>query len=136
MGTDFFQATGRILKLTMILAVLSACQATSLDESLVPSVATRASEGDLFSKIAADDWNRLKKARQTALENSVSGKSVSWAGSASGLRGSVTPLKTWKTDRGVYCRTYREKVRNAKGQVQSRTGKACRDSAAKVWRSA
>lgn len=136
LGTDFFPAIGRILKIIAILATLSACQATSLDENLIPSVGTRASEGDLFSQAATEDWNRMTKARQAALEKSVSGKSVSWTGSRSGLRGSVTPLKTWKTDRGIYCRSYREKIRSATGKVQSRTGKACRDSAAKVWRSA
>jgi surface antigen len=136
LGTDFFPATGRFVKIIAILAVLPACQATLRDESLVSSVGTRTSAGDLFSQIAVEDWNRLKKARQTALEKSVSGKSVSWTGSRTGMRGSVTPLKTWKTDKGIYCRTYREKVRTANGQAQSRTGKACRDSAAKVWKTA
>lgn len=85
--------------------------------------------------LQASDRSFAEKSRQSALENSVSGKSVVWKNPASGARGSVTPLKTWKNEDGVYCRAYTESIRPASGQSIQRRGVACRSSNA-IWKSA
>lgn len=74
-----------------------------------------------------------EKNLQKALEKSLSGNSVRWKNPASGARGSVTPLKTWKTAEGIYCRSFREKIELASGETVSRNGVACRTEEA-VWK--
>ena len=71
---------------------------------------------------------------QTALEKSLSGRSVRWQNPDSGTTGSVTPLKTWKTADGVFCRAYREDFQLTSGRTVSRDGVACRTGEA-VWTS-
>jgi len=87
------------------------------------------------SELQVADKSFAAKSRQSALENSVSGKSVVWKNPASGARGSVTPLKTWKTKQGAYCRSFREWIRPASGKSIRRRGIACRSSNA-VWKAA
>jgi surface antigen len=38
----------------------------------------------------------------------------------------VTPVKTYKTDKGAFCREYKEVINN-QGDVTSRKGLACRE---------
>ncbi|MCV0425553.1 MAG: hypothetical protein K5905_08770 [Roseibium sp.] len=71
---------------------------------------------------------------QTALEKSMSGKSVHWQNPDSGTSGSVTPLKTWKTAEGTFCRAYRENFQLISGRTVSRDGVACRTADA-IWKS-
>ncbi|MDH3473541.1 MAG: RT0821/Lpp0805 family surface protein [Rhodospirillales bacterium] len=41
-----------------------------------------------------------------ALEKNVSGETVAWENPDSGRRGSITPVRTFKTTRGQWCREY------------------------------
>ncbi|MCX2724865.1 RT0821/Lpp0805 family surface protein [Roseibium salinum] len=71
---------------------------------------------------------------QAALETLVSGRTAHWQNPESGASGSVTPLKTWKTDDGVYCRSYRTRIRLASGRSMDEESVACRSEA--VWKQA
>lgn len=109
--------------------VISACSALSLQE---PSeTASSAHQPELQSS----DRTIADRELQTALESSVSGEPVYWNNPSSGASGSITPLKTWKTDEGTYCRSYRENIKFSSGKSMNRRGVACRSSDA-VWTAA
>nr|WP_244313996.1 RT0821/Lpp0805 family surface protein [Roseibium denhamense] len=72
---------------------------------------------------------------QDTLETKTAGQSSTWRNDATGVAGTVTPIKTWKTRTGTYCRSYREKVVLATGKSDSTTGTACRTSAG-IWKPA
>ncbi|MES0884840.1 RT0821/Lpp0805 family surface protein [Roseibium sp. SCP14] len=84
------------------------------------------------TSLKPSDKSIASKNLQKALEKSLSGNSVRWQNPTSGARGSVTPLKTWKTSEGTYCRSFREKIELASGRTISRNGVACRTAEA-VW---
>ena len=48
------------------------------------------------------------QAVQKALENARSGAAVKWHNDTNGAAGSITPLRTYRTAAGVFCRDYRE----------------------------
>lgn len=51
------------------------------------------------------------QAVQDALERAPSGDAVEWRNTASGTAGSITPLRTFRTAAGVFCRDYQETLR-------------------------
>lgn len=48
--------------------------------------------------------------RLEALERQISGRTLTWTNEASGTRGAITPLRTFQTPAGQWCREYREIV--------------------------
>ncbi len=60
-----------------------------------------------------------------ALEQQLSGESVTWQAPDSGAQGSVTPVRTFRTDEGVFCREFLEE-RVVYGQSYQARGIACR----------
>jgi surface antigen len=62
---------------------------------------------------------------EASLELSVSGVSTAWRNPDSGASGEVTPVRTFKTSDGRYCREYREVQRWAGGREET-GGIACR----------
>ncbi|WP_299479116.1 RT0821/Lpp0805 family surface protein [uncultured Roseibium sp.] len=95
-------------------------------EPLVPTVS---------STLQTSDKTIANEKLQTALEKSLSGQATRWQNPQSGVSGSVTPLKTWKTSEGTYCRSYTESIVLASGKSLNREGVACRTGNA-VWKSA
>lgn len=59
----------------------------------------------LEAAVTADREARTQ-ALLTALEGSVSGESVAWENPDSGHRGRITPVRTFKTVQGQWCREY------------------------------
>ena len=79
----------------------------------------------------ARDRQLMAAAFKSALDTQVSGGSVTWQNPASGSRGSVTPLRTFKTADGRWCREYRQEIA-AVALTERRIGIPCRD--AEGWR--
>ena len=79
----------------------------------------------------ARDRQLMAAAFKAALDTQVSGGSVTWQNPASGSRGSVTPLRTFRATDGRWCREYRQEV-EATALTERRIGIACRD--ADGWR--
>lgn len=63
--------------------------------------------------------------RYDALENKLSNHSASWSDKSKKVSVVVTPIKTYKTTSGDFCREYKEIINNS-GEVISRNGVACR----------
>lgn len=119
----------RVVLAVACLAVAPACTMVSTQdqpEPLVPSASTT---------LESSDRSMANEKLQLALEKSLSGESTRWQNPVSGVSGSVTPLKTWKTSEGTYCRSYSEKITLSSGQSLNREGVACRAENA-VWKSA
>jgi len=64
--------------------------------------------------------------RYNALENKLSNESLSWNDETKKFSVIVTPVKTYKTDKGTFCRGYKEVINN-QGDITSRQGLACRE---------
>jgi len=111
--------------------ILSACSASVASIESPPDLTRLENE----ARVTASDRAIADQNVQSALEKSVSGTPVSWNNPSTGARGTVTPVRTWKTANGTYCRSYRERIRLATGKTVSNEGVACRTSNA-VWKAA
>lgn len=61
----------------------------------------------------------------TALESAPSGTTYEWHNPDSGNSGSTTPMQTYQTTNGTYCREFTQTV-NVGGEIQDAYGTACR----------
>src|SRR5262245_3714970 len=61
-----------------------------------------------------------------ALEQAPSGTTSSWYNPDSGHSGTLTPMRTWETGHGGYCREFQQTVRIG-GRSERAYGTACRE---------
>ena len=71
------------------------------------------------------DHAALQRTTQSTLETAPTGQTSTWQNPDSGHSGSVTPVKTYQTDSGQYCREFQQTV-TVGGQTQQAYGTACR----------
>lgn len=88
---------------------------------------------DLYQGLADSDVNLAAGLMQTTLEQAPDGVTRRWTNDQTGNSGEITPLRTYATEDGAFCREYREEL-----AVGGTTGRfyhtACRDAAARwVW---
>ena len=76
-------------------------------------------------RLDAADRARANQAATQALETIPSGQSVTWHNPDSGNSGAVTPIRTYQTGSGQYCREYRQTITIGSERHQS-YGTACR----------
>ncbi len=81
--------------------------------------------GFLGNMLDERDKRMAAEAAQRALETSPTGKPVSWQNPDSGHYGTVTPVKTYQTSSGSYCREYQQIV-TIDGKQEKAYGTACR----------
>ena len=86
---------------------------------------------DLYSGLSSANREQAEEAVQKALETRVSKSKLDWRDSQGGLKGSVTPLRTFKNPSGDYCRVYREVV-YARPTDLTATRVACRNGKG-IW---
>ncbi|MBK8173894.1 MAG: hypothetical protein IPK66_00900 [Rhodospirillales bacterium] len=74
-----------------------------------------------------DDQDKRTAAATTqqALETKPSGTTTTWQNPDSGHSGAITPIKTYQSSSGEYCREYQQTV-TIGGQPQKSYGTACR----------
>lgn len=78
------------------------------------------------------DYELSQAARSRALETQISGEAISWINPDSGSSGKVTPLRTFKTSEGQWCREYlQQAVLVTEGAL--RKAVACREADGR-WR--
>ncbi len=76
-------------------------------------------------RMDAADKREQAQAAQKALETTPSGKSVAWRNPDSGNNGTVTPVRTYQSSSGQYCREYQQDI-TVGGQLHQAYGTACR----------
>jgi surface antigen len=81
--------------------------------------------GAIGDRMDAADKRQAQAATSKALETAPSGTSTQWKNPDSGHDGSVTPVRTYQTSSGEYCREYRQTVMIG-GEQNEAYGKACR----------
>jgi surface antigen len=93
------------------------------------------SAGDpaLYQGLAGSDVDLASRLVQTTLESTPDGATRRWTNQQTGNSGEITPLRTYVSEGGYFCRDYREELAVARD-----TGRfyhtACRDDSARwVW---
>jgi surface antigen len=81
--------------------------------------------GAIGDRLDAADRRQAQQATVRALESTPSGASVPWRNPDSGNSGTVTPVQTYQTHTGQYCREYQQTV-TIGGQQHQSYGTACR----------
>jgi surface antigen len=76
---------------------------------------------------ALDQRSQQIQTQTTArtLETAPSGATTTWRNPDNGVQGTVTPVKTYQTAQGTYCREYQQTIVIG-GQPQQSYGTACR----------
>ena len=74
----------------------------------------------------------INAAMQVALESHLSGRSRQWSSAKSNYSGRLTPVRTWRTRSGHFCRAFVEIVRLPSGVERNSRASACRNDAG-VW---
>jgi surface antigen len=81
--------------------------------------------GAVGDRMDAADKRQAQAATTKALETAPSGTATQWKNPDSGHYGSVTPVRTYQTQSGQYCREYRQTVMIG-GEKNEAYGTACR----------
>jgi surface antigen len=81
--------------------------------------------------LSAEDLTYYEKTSQYALENTRTGTTSSWVSPASGNSGAITPIRTFKTDKGVFCRDFTQTI-TVTNQTKQAYATACRHAKG-VW---
>ena len=81
--------------------------------------------GEAGKSLDRADRMHAAQTAQTALETKPSGASTAWSNPDSGHSGSVTPVRTYQTAEGQYCREFQQTV-TIDGKTESAYGTACR----------
>ena len=84
-------------------------------------------EIDRLESVHAADRNAMDLAVHRALEQEVSGTEVGWENPDSGSYGTVTPVRTYRSDAGKWCREYTLVVNRGGGGSETRRAVACRE---------
>ncbi len=85
----------------------------------------------LYSRMTDEDESLARATVQVALETGLDNATRTWSNKNSGSAGKVTPVKTFMTDAGVFCRDYRETI-SIGDASESYLKTACRDEGS-VW---
>ncbi|HET8727170.1 MAG TPA: RT0821/Lpp0805 family surface protein [Alphaproteobacteria bacterium] len=67
---------------------------------------------DLHPALSLDDVRLASKVMQQALETKAHGEFVSWSNPETGFSGTFTLVRTYQTEKGVYCREFTERLRS------------------------
>jgi surface antigen len=111
----------RILTVTIVTLQLAACASLS------------AGDPALYQGLADSDVNLASRLMQTTLESTPDGTTQRWTNPQTGNSGEITPLRTYVSERGYFCRDYREELALA-GDSGRFYHTACRDDSARwAW---
>ena len=124
-------AEPRVLRPSMLLFVavtaIGACTSTNPTSS--NGVADRRAGMPAMTDL---DVQMAERTLQFALEAEVSENSRVWRNPQSGAVGSVTPVRTYRTVSGLFCREFEETI-TTNGNTETYRDTACRDRQG-VWR--
>jgi surface antigen len=107
--------------------------AASVAWPLAACAGLSAGDPELYQSLAAPDVALAAELLQTTLESAADGASRSWSNRETGNRGEITPLRTYVSETGYFCRDYREELTVA-GDSGRFYHTACRDDGARwTW---
>ncbi len=86
-----------------------------------------------LNALRAEDRSLVERTVNQALETKISGTPVEWRNPDSGSRGTVTPVRTYRSESGKWCREYTLTIIADDGSAKSRRAIACREADGK-WK--
>jgi hypothetical protein len=100
----------------------------ALDEDVTGSIRASAPPpaASPLPALGADDWALASKALASALDPQGPGAAVLWENTASGARGSITPVGLVYASDGQTCRAFLAEIAGA-AAVQRLQGRGCRE---------
>ena len=107
----------------LVAAILAtACQPAPKQKPVAKSEAVPT----FYSGIARPEREMAETARQKALETLISSKSLEWQSDRSKLAGKISPIRTFKSTGGQYCREFEERLIGIEAWHRVRRAIACR----------
>ena len=101
--------------------------------SLVACAMIQGGDPGIYARLNDQDVQIAARLMQQTLEHAPDGTTRRWTNDATGHGGAVTPVRTYVTEDGHFCRDYREEIAAA-GTEGRFLHTACRtDDAAWVW---
>ena len=91
----------------------------------VGTLAGAALGGEVGRSLDRADRLAMERSTQGALESNRTGAASTWRNPDSGNEGTVTPVRTYRTASGRYCREYRQTIMVG-SKTESGYGRACR----------
>ena len=89
---------------------------------------------ELYDDMNESDVRMAADAMQAGLENRLDGDAERWTNPQTGLRGAIQPIKTYVSDQGFFCRSYREEIALPDGMLDTTLNDACRsENGIWVW---
>ena len=89
---------------------------------------------EFYSDMNESDVRMAAAAMQAGLENRPDGDAERWTNPQTGLSGAIQPIKTYVSDQGYFCRSYREEIALPEGVHDATLNDACRnDDGVWVW---
>ena len=86
-----------------------------------------------YARLADSDVAMAVNTMQIAMMSGRDGHTAAWQNDATAMRGAITPLRTFLTSRGYFCRAYREDLWLDRRQ-QSQVNTACLNDEGKwIW---
>ena len=90
-------------------------------------------EANVYQSLSDDDVRLAARLLQQTLETAPDATTRRWVNQETGHHGSITPVRTYLTEGGYFCRDYREEL-SVGGQTGRFEHSACRNDAARwVW---
>jgi surface antigen len=91
----------KLLIVLLTAALLAGCQATVAQVK-------NAFQPELHPDLSEPDARLAARTLQTALEGQPDAEAVAWRSPTSGWSGAFTPLRTFQTETGTFCREFQE----------------------------
>lgn len=87
---------------------------------------------DVHAGMNPDTHRQIDAAMQIALETHLSGHARQWSVANPDYSGRLTPVRTWRSRSGHFCRAFVEIVRLPSGVERNNRARACRNEAG-IW---
>jgi len=87
---------------------------------------------DIHAGMDPETHREIEAALQVALETHLSGRSRPWSSARSNYSGRLTPIRTWRSRSGHFCRAFVEIVRLPTGVERNSRPSACRNEKG-IW---
>jgi hypothetical protein len=115
-----------IVGLVALGLALAACQQPRFVDEGPPPV-------DLYADMSDRDADLAASTMQTALETAADNAAVDWSNPETGNRGRFTPVRTYQTEGGYFCRDFEEELTVAGRTEVYENNHACRAEDG-IWR--
>lgn len=95
--------------------------------------ALKGGDPEVYGRLSDQDVAIAARLMQQTLENAPDGATRRWANETTGHGGTITPVKTYVTENGYFCRDYREEIALGDGEQRFFHTACRREDARWIW---